>query len=423
MHVSASSIKEYLLCQRKWAWRKIGGIEVAPHPSAALGTEGHRMLEAYFKQGTPIDGTTTIGQACLHSLPYLPTPGVAVPEEEFSFSYEGIAWNGYIDLQLRGMVIDHKFTGDFKWALTEATLPKDIAATLYATWQFLKYDHLDEVTLYWVYNHTKRRATKPVTGKITRAQAASQLAELVPVAKEMTRHLQVAKDPLVLSPSIEACEAYGGCPHRSRCNLGQVERLGSIMSQGSAAFLAAAGVNPFAAPAPATPPASPFGPAPTAAPQPINPFAQHAPAAPAPAPAAPAPVAAPAAPVPVFQAPPAVPVAAPVFQAPPAVPVPVFQAPPAVPVPVFQAPPAVPVPVPIPVEGKRRGRPPKTAAAPVPEPAQAPDPEVILEANPRNVGQWIGIVEGLVNAARQLTDTVAELTRLVSELRSEEENQ
>ena len=73
MNISASSAQEFLDCQRKWAFRKLAGMEKPPGPGAATGTLVHAQFEAYLK-GEAIDQTTIHGQIAAAGTPYLPHP-------------------------------------------------------------------------------------------------------------------------------------------------------------------------------------------------------------------------------------------------------------------------------------------------------------------------------------------------------------
>ena len=72
-HVSASQIKTYLDCPRKWYLQKIIGLPSPSSPSTELGKEIHSVIEAYFRDGLDIPDSD-IGQIAKRGLEFLPSP-------------------------------------------------------------------------------------------------------------------------------------------------------------------------------------------------------------------------------------------------------------------------------------------------------------------------------------------------------------
>jgi len=238
---SASEIDTYGQCARKWGWVYLAGFREPPHPSAVLGSRTHTQLERYLSRGYLSfmleDGSPDeSGEIAQAGLPYLPEPGTPGMIIEGSFASRseetGIVYRGFKDLELPGLVHDHKTTGNPRYALTAETLPWNTQAIIYAQ------DHLDAfrvdtVNLRWLYLATKgARKAWPVDVTLDRATVEDRMRVVESIALEMKeiKGRVSASEVLSLPPNANACEGYGGCPHRHRCNLSQGERLKSIMS-------------------------------------------------------------------------------------------------------------------------------------------------------------------------------------------------
>lgn len=311
--LSASQLATFRDCFRKWAWRYIAGIKEEPHYSAALGKRVHSILEGWLRHGTPPDPMETLtletrrgpkdyypGQIAEAGLHYLPPPGIPAVERHITLVSEASYWRGFKDFehiegpdgrphqphplaaQLPGHVVvtgDHKTTSDYKWAKTEADLLEDPQAMIYAAEAMAGYG-VDTVLLRWVYYRTKGRPdAMPVEVRVDRAHVSAQFDELDKTALEIHRLYVLQPNPLELPPSPDACEKYGGCPHKDRCALTGKERLLGIMVKESITEMMERKKREReagGAPAPAAP-AAPIQQAPAA---PAAPQAPSAPAAP-----------------------------------------------------------------------------------------------------------------------------------------------
>jgi len=238
LRLSASQVQTFRDCQRKWAWKYIAGIEEAPGPGAVLGRSVHEVLEKYLLSGE-IDFTTEVGYIAASGIEHLPkpgTPGMRV-EEEFHFvGPSGHSYLGYKDVELAGVVIDHKTTSDFRWQKTEQDLRSDVQATLYAVDYFKNHPDEDEVELRWVYYLTRNTRKSAVTRlRMSQEQAWNNFLGIEETARTMADAAAVAstKSPLELPPNVDHCSAFGGCPHQGRCNLSPFDKLRSYVSQNS----------------------------------------------------------------------------------------------------------------------------------------------------------------------------------------------
>lgn len=238
---SASQIQTYLECPRKWGWQYVDGIKSPPNRYAQFGLELHAYAEKYLRDFIAPNGLDPAGAALVAGIEHLPapttlnTPGLEV-EQEFQLTVSGIKYRGFIDAtwpaneQGIPVVLDHKSTSDLKWAKTEEELLENVQAMLYAK-QTMHRHRTDRVELRWVYYARKRPQSKCVSLVVFQPHVDDQIRRINEVAREILEIKQdsglTARD---LPPDVTACEAYGGCPHKDRCNLSPVERMNSFMA-------------------------------------------------------------------------------------------------------------------------------------------------------------------------------------------------
>lgn len=281
-YFSASQIENYQDCPRKWAWVYLDGVEKTSNVFAKFGLAGHGQIERYLKEGTPFDLTSEPGEAAMAGLHFLPRPGTPgmVIEGQFILTGWGHRFLGYKDIQinrtvgdnvlpdqapivgqidpLRGqvvpLVIDHKFTGNFRWAKTETELRTNVQAVLYATHAMVQ-TGAEACDLRWIYYHRVRPwKSKPVDLRVYRGDLEGPLVTIKTLADEMALIKSKGLRAMHLPPNPEACGSYGGCPFVNRCNLSPQEKMIAIMSQASLedrknAFLKGLAGGPGAGPA------------------------------------------------------------------------------------------------------------------------------------------------------------------------------
>jgi hypothetical protein len=259
MHrVSATQVKTFKLCCRKWAWQYIAGHKSPETAAKALGSKTHEILEAYLKgDATPApdytwqwQGAGPIkypGKIALQMInAHLPQPKKGVTEGRIEFSYNGIHYTVIIDchyldrtaLGTTAVVIDHKTSSDpKKWGMEDKDLEHDPQALLYALCMLETYPDLGLVNCLWNYGSTKAIASAAyvarcsLTPKIIKQRFAE---DVEPFAKAIVELKKLGTDPLKLPFNADACGVFGGCEHASRCRLTDKERIGAfIMSETS----------------------------------------------------------------------------------------------------------------------------------------------------------------------------------------------
>lgn len=254
--LSASQIKTYRECVRKWALQKIAGLKTPSTPSQELGKDvDDNQLQPYLRDGRPFDFTRESGYIASSGMAWLPKPkwrGLEVQKHFIipSPSKLGFGYQGYLDVWLPfggqpgfdnelPVVVDFKTTKSIRrWALKEDALREDVQAQLYATWALLD-RKVKEVNLSWLYLQTEgSRLALPTQVTVTSRDVAQRLAGIEADAKKMFQILKDAPEQekqefaLSLPPSPHACDGYGGCPFRHLCNLGPEDFIESIEKTG-----------------------------------------------------------------------------------------------------------------------------------------------------------------------------------------------
>lgn len=234
VHYSASQINNFRDCPRKWVLDSIEKVPRKKNEQAEIGTAVHTILEDYLGGGKPIDTETWYGKIIAPGIKHLPPPKSGKAETKFSMELPGLGdLIGYIDYQHEEegvpINIDHKTTGDFKWALDEESLKEDTQSVIYAVYR-LEATGADEVINRWIYyrRHKSRFGSKKVEAVMRLSEVDKQWQGVLASIKEM----KAIRDSGVKSAdapyTAEACGKYGGCPYKGiACKLSAVERLRS----------------------------------------------------------------------------------------------------------------------------------------------------------------------------------------------------
>jgi hypothetical protein len=216
-HVSASQIKTYRRCSRKWWFEKIAGHRSPTSAAAELGRQLHAQLENYLLTGELPE--SPIARA---GLKHLPSQGEKILVEE-SLEYKKglpVPLIGFIDLvELENRrVTDHKTTSDFKWAKNEYELLMDPQAIIYtkiAKDQFFEGD--EDIEFRHVYYRTRGAAASSCTTAVFSTELLEEQFEgIVQTVLDMSEDSRQEK-PAGVSFNPEACSDYGGCPFRGEC--------------------------------------------------------------------------------------------------------------------------------------------------------------------------------------------------------------
>lgn len=273
--LSASQLELYKDCPRKWGFKYLDGIVTPPHPAALLGTEVQdEQIDPYLLTGRGFDFSRPSGEIAQKLVPLLPapqSPGLVlrrkfeIPSPSGLFSYRGefdiYASDSKIVPGLVGgvpLLGDIKTTGNLKYAKTAEKLRTDIQAQLYAM-VILFEEPTDELDAVWFYTRT-RGAPKAERHhvRLIASHVAEQFEIIDALGKECATIKVQAPTAADLPPNARMCDAYGGCPFRSICNLSPAVHSAAInheeivRNMGTADFLTQLRKNVGA---PAAPPA------------------------------------------------------------------------------------------------------------------------------------------------------------------------
>ena len=227
VYVSPSQIKQWNLCKRKWAFSKINRLVEPTSLKQAFGTAGHAQLEKWLKEGKA-PNKTPAGQVALQGIQegWLPTPSKKLKvEHKFDFSiitkedYQ-VRMLGYIDCfdPADSLVIDHKFTGDLKWAMTPDQLQLDPQAIIYSRFA---HDELKQsnIKVRWLYYRFIWPTKKPGGSKKVEHLFDWDSPDLQHMWNKILRicdEIAIAKlnwkNAEADAPAtLDACSAFGGC--------------------------------------------------------------------------------------------------------------------------------------------------------------------------------------------------------------------
>jgi CRISPR/Cas system-associated exonuclease Cas4 (RecB family) len=239
--LSASQLKSFLLCPRKWAFDKIDKVPRPDTPSTALGTRVHTILEDWLRDGTPPDLSEVytyenprrpgeqvvrypgrIAHAGLHLLPPPRAPGLEI-EGWLSLRTRATVWSGRLDLRYtdpatgEAVVHDHKTTSSPAYAQTPETLRQDPQALLYAASEMVRLS-VDRVRLDWLYLPTAGGKAWKVSLPVLRDEISPDLDRLEDTAVLIHRTIAAGLAARDVPGNPNACSAFGGCEYSLTCD-------------------------------------------------------------------------------------------------------------------------------------------------------------------------------------------------------------
>lgn len=221
-HVSASSIKLFKSCPRRWYERYILDKKEPTSKAMARGTAVHKHLEDYLLQGLIPDDSIE-GKIAKAGLQHLPEPQgkfkVELSLEHIPLDSTPVPFKGFIDLLIGSdipEVLDHKTTSNFKYALTSEQLGEDTQLIIYAK-HVLAHCDADAIKLTHVCYLTKAPyKSQYTTALVTRAQVDDRFEAILETVNEM---LTASELPVsAIDKNKSHCWAYGKrCPYFDDC--------------------------------------------------------------------------------------------------------------------------------------------------------------------------------------------------------------
>lgn len=243
--VSASQVKTFKLCRRKWWYDKVAKLPRGPKGKGATeSTESHDRMEIYLKTGGDgRNGYERHGDEMIApyawSFPWKGGP-MLVEEpinEPYLFTPAGVRFSGFYDAYVPGrpmgaarrpVIIDHKFLSSFvgrngePYAATAEDLKKDEPqATIYMAYVMTREPCADAVE-FRHHNHQKKGARKnlPVSVTVSRDDVFRRMADLgkfIDAEMQPTAAIRTASEVPVPEDLPAPCKAFGGCEYRHVC--------------------------------------------------------------------------------------------------------------------------------------------------------------------------------------------------------------
>lgn len=239
-HSSASQIGTFRKCSRKWFYEKVKGMSWSGSKATRRGTAIHHGIEQFILKGVTLetvqvseetgrvtddseDETHEVERFIEAAKPFLEDLQVIEVEKKMELATfpGGTTFLGYIDVLAADRILDWKTTTSLRYAQTPGDLLENPQAVAYAMSVFDEYPEADEFMVTFFYIHTANKIkvnTKPVTVLMTRAHCEAEYEKIKDDIRDM---LVVAKetDPDKVKGNAQACMDFGGCPHRSYCNM------------------------------------------------------------------------------------------------------------------------------------------------------------------------------------------------------------
>ena len=221
-HVSASQLKTFRSCPRKWYFEKICKLPRPVSDSAELGRAVHKVLEDYLRDKAPL-GTGPLDKIASQNVEHLPTHakiGVEVAlHKDLPIKDAPLDVVGFIDVVdfLNHEVVDHKTTGaGGRYTLSAQELLSDPQMLLYGYAYLLNHPLLNRVRLTHLYYGTKKPFSHRSTVQASREQLRAGYDGLVLTMEQMIEAAK-HKNAAAVAPNYNACSQFGGCPYGTPC--------------------------------------------------------------------------------------------------------------------------------------------------------------------------------------------------------------
>lgn len=196
-HVSASSIKLFQDCNRKWYEKYVLGKKEPSSKAMKQGTDVHTVLENYLLRGEQPDKRTTAGKIASAGLQFLPAPAdnlhveIAI-QDITSIKESPVAFKGYIDLLIKTddhiEILDHKTSSNIKYALTSEQLATNIQMIIYAKHVLNACLDYDEITLTHVVYLTKSPyGSQKTSVTVSRDHVEKEFSKVLQVVHQMVK--------------------------------------------------------------------------------------------------------------------------------------------------------------------------------------------------------------------------------------------
>jgi hypothetical protein len=229
--ISASRIKLYTTCPRKWAFKYLENLPEPSTQATNFGSTIHKEVEEYYLNAAK--PSTLHATALLRHLPQ-PSPKIKA-EASFSFLYPidavTVNFRGAVDLidTETNTVFDHKTTSNLKYALEPHQLELDPQPIIYGMYYRLIHQKqtqsiLDDVNIQFTYVLSKDKAPKGIPQtKVTKLKQSLTILDngidsmRKPII-EMHEHTVACSKANSVAANTDACWNYGKCPFADHCD-------------------------------------------------------------------------------------------------------------------------------------------------------------------------------------------------------------
>lgn len=224
---SASRIKDYRECPRKWYYDQVVGIPRVQSKAQADGESYHLQVEKYLLEGKPPDFESIRHAIQLGMVPrYDPNAGYLIEEPRnfnMGLSISGVGVKGKIDYQAPFeatrdqffKILDWKFVSSFRYVPTEDELARDVQCLLYLKYGFEQHKDAEQGVFGHVYMTKGKTGARDIyTEPLTREYVDSTIQDVIEPVVEKMKLTVLAPSPEDVEPNKAACYKYGGCPHK-----------------------------------------------------------------------------------------------------------------------------------------------------------------------------------------------------------------
>jgi CRISPR/Cas system-associated exonuclease Cas4 (RecB family) len=222
-HVSATQVKMFDRCNRKWWWRYVQKMAQPPTPAMTLGTAVHLHVEE-FLTGVAEIPEDSLAKAAEPILEKTLSDDILV-EHKISMPVDntGIKFIGQADIiDLGGdipRVIDIKTTSSIsRWAAKPRTLSRDVQMNVYAHAVLVEFaPEAKEIEVSHVYVQT-RGATK--SKKVRVLLSRDHVESMWGTIKDSVYRMGEIYDEQYqnsIPANVRACNDFGGCPYANHC--------------------------------------------------------------------------------------------------------------------------------------------------------------------------------------------------------------
>lgn len=228
-------------CPRRWYFERVEGHKPEQTDAQTDGVAGHALLATYLATGQTPEGRVKMGKAVRAAIAkgVLPAPGPdLLIERRFSGQDQRtpdgkwipvdvsktlhigrVPWDGFIDC-LHGRdvvtVLDHKFTSDLEYAKQGAELINTVQMPVYALAALKWFPGATQFRLSHHYVCRTGEESDLRSALVTLDQVTERKAAIETTVASM-QQIKTCTSQADVPFNRKACDAFGGCPHQSRC--------------------------------------------------------------------------------------------------------------------------------------------------------------------------------------------------------------